>query len=231
MKTLVISDIHFPYHHPDTLPFLRDVLKIHPDIKRIINAGDVIDLHAFSRFDTDPSLHGAQTEVDEAAKYCQQLEALIGNREHYIVAGNHDTRISTRALKAGIPGPFIRNLADILGVKWRFEDKVYLKKENILIVHDGSSRLENQATRNNMNCIAGHYHYSAYVRHEVTANKRIWALQMPCLIDPTNPAFAYAKHHIKRPILGCALIEHGEPRLVLMPLSKKGRYQPNQLVA
>ena len=231
MKSLVISDTHFPYHHVDTFSFLKDILLLHPDIQRVIHAGDLCDFHAFSRFDTDPTLHSAYKEVQQAAKYSQALERLFKGYPTYLVAGNHDTRISQRAFQAGIPGPYIRNLSDILGIEWQFEDKIYLKKENILIVHDGSSRLENQATRNNMNCIAGHYHYSAYVRHEVTANKRIWALQMPCLIDPTNAAFAYAKHHIKRPIIGCALMEHGEPRLVLMPMNRKGRYKPQELVA
>lgn len=231
MKSLAISDLHFPYHHPDTFPFLRDILKIHSDIQRILNIGDVVDFHAFSRFDTDPSIYGPLHEVNEAALYCQKLEGLFAGKKHFIVSGNHDVRVSQRALKAGIPGAFIRNLADILGVSWEFKDTIYLKKDNIFIVHDGSSKLETTAVRNNMNVIAGHWHYTAYVRHEVTANKRVWALQMPCLIDPLQPAFAYAKHSIRRPIIGCALIEHGEPRLILMPMSKKGRYQPNELVA
>lgn len=231
MKSLAISDLHFPYHHPDTFLFLSDVLKLHGDIERVINAGDVVDLHAFSRFDQDPSIYSAQHETERAAKCCQQLEKLVGKREHHIVMGNHDTRISQRALKAGIPGKYIRNLSDILGVKWQFKDTIYLKQDNIFIIHDGSNKLEGTAVRNNMNVIAGHWHYSAYTRHEVTANKRVWALQMPCLIDPTHPAFAYAKHSLKRPIIGCALIEHNEPRLILMPMSSKGRYQPNKLVA
>ena len=83
-KTLVISDNHSPYMHPDALEFISDILGLHPDIERVIHAGDLIDAHAFSRHEIDPSLLGPKCEIKEAKKQIQELESIIGKREKEI---------------------------------------------------------------------------------------------------------------------------------------------------
>ena len=50
---LIISDTHIPYHHPDLIPFLKDLKEIYkPD--RVIHIGDEVDKHAMSFHDSDP---------------------------------------------------------------------------------------------------------------------------------------------------------------------------------
>ena len=40
---LIISDTHIPYHHPDLIPFLKDLKEIYkPD--RVIHIGDEVDI-------------------------------------------------------------------------------------------------------------------------------------------------------------------------------------------
>ena len=52
-RILVISDMHMPYHHPDSFAFLKAVKKSF-DPTRIINIGDEVDNHGISFHDSDP---------------------------------------------------------------------------------------------------------------------------------------------------------------------------------
>ena len=46
-RILVISDMHIPYHHKDSIKFLKEIKKeFKPD--KIINIGDSVDFHAIS---------------------------------------------------------------------------------------------------------------------------------------------------------------------------------------
>ena len=46
-RVLVISDLHFPYHHKDTFPFLSKLNKVYkPDT--IVMIGDEMDWHSIN---------------------------------------------------------------------------------------------------------------------------------------------------------------------------------------
>ena len=46
-RILVISDMHIPYHHKDSIKFLKEIKKeFKPDT--VINIGDLLDFHAIS---------------------------------------------------------------------------------------------------------------------------------------------------------------------------------------
>ena len=57
-RVLLISDMHIPYHHPDTLEFLQ-YLKDKYKPTRVICLGDELDKHALSYHDHDPDLPSA----------------------------------------------------------------------------------------------------------------------------------------------------------------------------
>ena len=54
-RVLIIPDMHIPYHHPDTIPFLTHLKKKY-NPTRIVCAGDELDKHALSYHDHDPDL-------------------------------------------------------------------------------------------------------------------------------------------------------------------------------
>ena len=53
---LVISDLHIPYHHPQSFDFLKAIKKKYKDIDLVVNIGDELDQHGLSFHDTDPDL-------------------------------------------------------------------------------------------------------------------------------------------------------------------------------
>mgnify|MGYP001462217071 CR=1 FL=1 len=72
-KILVISDMHLPYQHKDSITFLKEIKKeFKPDT--IINIGDSLDFHAISMHDSNPDLFSAGQELAEARKYIKELE-------------------------------------------------------------------------------------------------------------------------------------------------------------
>ena len=52
---LVISDMHHPYCHPDTVPFLK-ALKAKYKFDTVVCIGDEADFHDASFHDSDPDL-------------------------------------------------------------------------------------------------------------------------------------------------------------------------------
>jgi len=75
-RILVISDMHIPYHHKDSIKFLKEIKKqFKPD--RIINIGDSLDFHAISMHDSNPDLYSAGQELTEARKYIKELESIF----------------------------------------------------------------------------------------------------------------------------------------------------------
>ena len=74
-RILVISDMHIPYHHKDSIKFLSEIKKqFKPD--RIINIGDSIDFHAISMHDSNPDLPNAGDELNltRNLKHISQLK-------------------------------------------------------------------------------------------------------------------------------------------------------------
>ena len=67
-RILVISDMHIPYHHKDSIKFLKEIKKeFKPD--RIVNIGDSIDFHNISMHDSNPDLPSAGDELNLTKKY------------------------------------------------------------------------------------------------------------------------------------------------------------------
>ena len=55
---LIISDMHIPYHHQDSLEFLKYIKNKH-NPTRVICIGDELDKHSLSYHDHDPDLPSA----------------------------------------------------------------------------------------------------------------------------------------------------------------------------
>ncbi len=127
-RILVISDMHIPYHHKDSIKFLKEIKKeFKPD--RIINIGDSLDFHAISMHDSNPDLYSAGQELTEARKYIKELEGVFPDVTE--VDSNHSSLVFRRALKYGMSKQFIKNYGDFLGTKkWKWTDNITLTMSN-----------------------------------------------------------------------------------------------------
>jgi len=110
-RILVISDMHVPYHHKDSIEFLREIKKEYkPDM--IVNIGDLLDFHAISMHEHNPDLFSAGHELKEARKYIKELEDIFPKMVE--VDSNHSSLVYRRALKFGMSKEFLKDYGDFL---------------------------------------------------------------------------------------------------------------------
>lgn len=221
---LTLSDMHAPYHHPDSLDFIRAVKKKYkPDV--CISMGDLVDNHGISFHDSDPDLLSAGDELLKAREFCKELESVFPNL--VVIGSNHGDLPLRRFLAAGIPKGYLRPYNEIYDVKnWRFIDELTLhdKHNSIYFVHHISANGLKVATQRGVCVIQGHTHTKASIDYVSNTHNLLWAMHVGCMIDKKSLAFAYDKLNLSRPILSTGIVINGIPRIIPMILDQKSRW-------
>jgi len=222
-RILVISDMHLPYQHKDSIKFLKEIKKeFKPD--RIINIGDLLDFHAISMHEHNPDLYSAGMELDKAKEYIQQLKAIFP--EVTEVDSNHSSLVYRRALKYGMSKQFLKPYGDFLGTrKWKWVDDLTLTMSNgqrCFFTHGRSADVLKVSQAMGMSAVQGHYHTKFVISYWANPDNLFFGMNVGCLINQKSMAFNYAKNFKTRFILGCGIILNGIPRLLPMVINKKG---------
>lgn len=225
-RILVISDIHFPYHHPDVFDFLEHlVYKWSPT--RIISMGDELDQAALSYHETAPELPAAGHELQLALTCIERLHEMFPTMD--ILESNHGSLVWRKAKTHGIPKHYIKSYNDILGVgagwKWSYDLTITLPNGKRCYFHHGkSSSVLRLSQMMGMCAVQGHYHEAFKIEYWGNPTGLYWGLQTGCLIDDDSLAFAYNNVNIKRPVIGTAVIINSQPILEPMVLDTNGRW-------
>tara|TARA_S200002703_G_scaffold157878_1_gene166838 strand:- start:589 stop:1290 length:702 start_codon:yes stop_codon:yes gene_type:complete len=222
-RILVISDMHLPYQHKDSIKFLKEIKKeFRPD--KIVNIGDLLDFHAISMHDSNPDLYSAGMELDKAKEYIKVLENIFP--EVIEVDSNHSSLVYRRALKYGMSKQFLKPYGEFLGTrKWKWIDDLTLTMSNgqrCFFTHGRSADVLKVSQTMGMNCVQGHYHTKFLISYWANPDNLFFAMNVGCLINQKSMAFSYAKNFKTRFILGCGIILNGIPRLLPMVINKKG---------
>ena len=222
-RILVISDMHLPYQHKDSIKFLKEIKKeFRPD--KIVNIGDLLDFHAISMHDSNPDLYSAGMELDKAKEYIKVLEDIFP--EVIEVDSNHSSLVYRRALKYGMSKQFLKPYGEFLGTrKWKWIDDLTLTMSNgqrCFLTHGRSADVLKVSQTMGMNCVQGHYHTKFLISYWANPDNLFFAMNVGCLINQKSMAFSYAKNFKTRFILGCGIILNGIPRLLPMVIDKKG---------
>ena len=217
---LLISDMHIPYNHRDTLDFLSDLNKEYKP-KKIICMGDELDQHSISFHPTDPDLYGPGDELKAALPTIKALKKLFPKMD--LLESNHGSLVYRKAKHHGIPKHYIKSYNDILevdsGWQWHFDLTVKLPSGLDCYFHHGkvleSLRLSQVMS---MCCVQGHFHESFAIKYWSNPNALYWAMNAGCLVDDKSLAMSYNNVNVKRPIIGTGVIVEGMPVLVPMQL-------------
>lgn len=226
-RVLLISDMHIPYHHPDTLWFLR-YLKDKYRPTRVICLGDELDKHALSYHDHDPDLPSAGDELRKSIPVIQELYEMFPVMD--IIESNHGSLVWRKAKTNGIPRQYIKSYNDVLGVgegwKWSFDLTIELPNGQKCYIHHGKTNNVIQLSQQmGMNAVQGHYHEAYRIGYWGNPNGLFWGMQCGCLIDDDALAFSYNNVNIKRPVIGTGLIIDSIPVLEPMLLDTEGRWK------
>lgn len=225
-RILVISDMHIPYHHEDTIPFLQH-LKDKYKPTRVICLGDELDHHALSYHESDPDLPSASEELKKCLPIISQLEDMFPVLD--ILDSNHGSLVWRKAKTHGIPRHYIKSYNDVLGVgrgwKWHFDLTIQLPNGQYCYFHHGKTTdVTKLSQQMGMNAVQGHYHNDFKTGFWGNPTGLYWGMQCGCLIDDDALAFSYNNVNIKRPVIGTGLIINSLPVLEPMILNKNGRW-------
>jgi predicted phosphodiesterase len=222
-KILVVSDMHLPYQHKDSIKFLKEIKKeFKPDTT--ISIGDLLDQHALSFHDSSPELYSAGHELDKAKEYVKELESVFPKLIE--VDSNHSSMIYRRALKHGLPRAYLKDYGDFLETKkWNWVDDLTLTMSNgqrCFFTHGRSADVLKVSQTMGMSAVQGHYHTKFVISWWANPDNLFFGMNVGCLIDQKSMAFNYAKNFRTRFIIGCGIIIDGIPRLLPMVLNQKG---------
>lgn len=225
-RILVISDLHIPYEHKDTLKFLTAIKdKFKPD--KVISVGDEVDGHAISFHNSDPDLFSPGHELEVSIARLQSYYKLFPRMD--IVDSNHGSLVYRKQKFCGLPRNVFKDYRDVLEAPktwtWHFDLTVKMSDGNELYVCHGKSANALKLSQSMGMCtVNGHYHEQFNIQYWGSPAGLFWSMVVGCLIDDDSRAFEYNNTNLKRPIIGCGLILDGQPKLLPMVLNKRGRW-------
>jgi hypothetical protein len=226
-RVLVISDIHAPYYHVDTVPFLTALKKfIKPD--RVILTGDEIDWHSISFHDKDPDLpFSPSSELERAIELLKPIYELFPGAD--VLESNHGSLVYRKGKHGGLPRYVFKDYREIIeapkGWNWHMELVITLSDaRQCYFTHGKSANGLRLGQSMSMNTVQGHHHSVFDIQYHANPTDIFWSMIVGCLIDDKSLAFAYNKTTLKRPIIGCGAILDGQPKLLPMVLDKNGRW-------
>lgn len=217
---LLISDMHIPYHHKDTLDFLSDLNKEYKP-KKIICLGDECDKHNLSFHPSDPDLYSAGDEIKAALPVIRSLKKLFPKMD--LLESNHGSLVYRKAKHHGIPAHYLKSYNDVLEVgedwRWHFDMTIRLPTGLDCYLHHGKVKDAIKLSQM-MGCCAieGHFHESFAIQYWSSPTALYWAMNCGCLADDKSLAMSYNNVNVKRPIIGTGVIVEGMPVLVPMKL-------------
>ncbi len=225
-RILLISDMHIPYHHPDTFKFLG-ALKKKYEPTRVICLGDEVDNHAMSFHDSDPDLPSAGDELKGAIKELKHVYKMFPDVD--VIDSNHGSMHYRKGKHHGIARKYLRDYADVLdapeGWKWYNDLLVKLPNGNSLYLNHGLAKNPMKIVAARAVCYAqGHFHESFEIGYMGNPQALLWGMSCGCLVDNKALAFEYNRANLGRPIIGTGLVIDSMPKLAPMILNKRGRW-------
>ncbi len=222
---LVISDMHHPYAHPDTVPFLKACKKkFNPDT--VVCIGDEVDFHALSYHESNPDLDSAGVELEKAIDGLRPIYTLF--KKVTVIESNHGSMVLRKALTGGIPKKAIKSYNEILDAPkgWSWVDDLILNTASgpIYFCHGKAAAAGKLASQYGMSVIQGHFHEKSQIHYISTPERLMFDLHTGCLADDRSLALQYNKINPKRPIVSIAIVVNGIPQIVPMLLNRKGRW-------
>jgi predicted phosphodiesterase len=238
MNFLVIPDLHAPFHHKNSISFLRKQIELFDGADfEVICLGDLLDMYAFTRFIKNGDAMGAAEEFNKARYFLEELFELFPKGK--LCIGNHDLRLARRASELGIPSWALKGYRDLAGIPESWEVATEFEIEGIKFFHGErlSSNSQLAVRKIGQSVVYGHTHQGS-ISYKASSRELCFALNCGCLIDQDAYAFEYAKSTIDKCFIGCAVVINGVPQLIPMPLGsrivtteKRGRGRPRKIKA
>lgn len=213
-NVLVIGDLHEPFCLDGYLKHCKETYKKY-ECDEVVFIGDVIDNHFTSYHEADPDGHGAGEELEQAISKLKQWHKAFPKAT--VIIGNHDRLIMRKAYTAGVSKRWIKDYADVLGVRgWDFKESIEI--DDVLYIHGEGGTARTRVKSDLQSIVQGHLHTQCYTEWYVGAKFKLFGMQVGCGVDHKSYAMAYAKEN-KKPAIACGVVLQGvTPINVMMNL-------------
>ncbi len=220
---LAFGCTHAPYHHKDSLDFLRDINDFYqPD--RVVHLGDILDIYSVSDYPKDISHKDTWTdELKKGRKFVQDLAKIFPVLD--MMDSNHDSRAYKKSRVSGIPREFLVKYMDVIGAPegWKLKPELRLTvdstRDHWLFAHIKNGGALQCAKALNTSVCLGHQHTKFSCAAFDNGRKTIWGVESGCLISDKGSPFKYNKTQTGRPIQGAFMILSGTP--IPLPIEVK----------
>lgn len=230
-RVLLIGDLHFPYAHIDSIPFLKAVRsRYFNDDDIFISMGDELDHKAISFHEKCGEALSPDYELAKGIEYLKELEKIFPVLK--ILESNHGSLIFRRMKSHQLPIRYLKSLNEVLEVGPGFEwcDDILLKTKigDVYLTHGKTSGNGKLCKEMGCSTAQGHYHGKFQVVWHKSIMKESFDCFTGCLVDIDSLAMVYGKNHLPKPILGVVFLSAcGYPNLLKMGLNEKGRWDGN----
>ena len=202
-RILIIGDIHAPFELDGYFEFCKETYANY-NCNKVIFIGDILDCHAFSYHQPDPSGLSAGNELKLAKKYVKEWYRAFPKAD--VLIGNHDRMASRKAMTGGVPSAWIKSYNDVLGTDWNWTERIVY--DDVQYVHGEGGTARTKSKNDMMSTVQGHIHTQAYVDWAVGRNFKVFGMQVGCGVDGNSYAAAYAKN-FKKQAIGCGVVIGG----------------------
>ncbi len=221
-KVLFIPDTHFPYVSKSALKKVLKLIK-KGNFTHIIQAGDLLDLYSFSRYEKDANHTTPHEELSRGLEMATKMWAAIRKAAPHAklcqLIGNHEDRLSkTIARKAPELSIVCKSIADLYefpGVKVLKSSKDHLEIDGVIYTHGHYTKLGDHAKFYRTSVVHGHSHKIG-IFYEQTARGLIWEMDCGFLADKDALPLQYTQSKFSKWTLACGIVESGQPRLILL---------------
>ncbi len=163
-RTLVLSDIHLPYHDRNSIELAVKEGK-RREVNRVILNGDTLDFYQLSRFSRDPRLRSFSGEIELGKQLVESLREHFPDAEIIWKDGNHEERYQ-HYLEA--------SAKELIGVnEFRFE--VLMDFFNLGVVYVNEKR-------------------PMHLGHNIIVHGHEFGIQIFSPVNPARGLFLKAKH-------------------------------------
>jgi len=222
---LVISDMHHPYGHRDTVPFLA-ALKKKYKFDKIVCIGDEIDGSSWSYHEAHTELSNPGEELELAIQALQPIYKLFPKVD--VLESNHGSLVYRKAITARIPAAAIKSYRDQIEAPrgWNWHETLVLDTplSPVYFTHGISGTAGKVSNMYSMSSVQGHFHSKSQVSWMSTPERLRFDMHVGCLIDDKSLAFKYNKMSPVRPIISVGIIIDGIAQIVPMVLTKGHRW-------
>lgn len=204
----IIGDTHIPYELDGYLEFCKDTFE-QWNCDTIVHIGDLVDHHALSFHDNEPSLKNANGELEDARMRLQPWYEAFP--ELYLCEGNHDLIPKRQLTKIGMDAErWMRPLEEVYDMPpgWKMVDEVMI--DGVLYHHgytaNGVNGFRNDAIKRMCRTVSGHAHGNAGVSATASNHRLVWGMAVGCGVDVKSMAMVYGKHFLQKPIIACGVV-------------------------